>query len=65
MQMKDNIRMNLREGWVGRCGLDPSGTRQGPVVGSCKHGIEPEDGHLRTHRRENFKSYMLRNLLVT
>jgi hypothetical protein len=26
---------------VGRCGLDPSGSGQGPVKVSCEHGNEP------------------------
>jgi hypothetical protein len=26
---------------VGRCGLDSSGSGQGPVAGSCEHGNEP------------------------
>jgi hypothetical protein len=26
---------------VGRCGLDESGSRQGPMVGSYEHGNEP------------------------
>jgi hypothetical protein len=26
---------------VGRCGLDVSNLRQGPVAGSCEHGNEP------------------------
>jgi len=26
---------------VGRCGLDASGSGQGPVVGSCEHVNEP------------------------
>jgi hypothetical protein len=26
---------------VGRCGLDSSGSGQGPVVGSCEHGNYP------------------------
>jgi hypothetical protein len=26
---------------VARCGLDTSGSRQGPVAGSCEHGNEP------------------------
>jgi hypothetical protein len=26
---------------VGRCGLDSSGSEQGPVAGSCEHGNEP------------------------
>jgi hypothetical protein len=26
---------------VGRCGRDPSGSRQGPVAGSCEQGYEP------------------------
>jgi hypothetical protein len=25
---------------VGRCGLDASGSRQGPVAGCCEHGNE-------------------------
>jgi hypothetical protein len=25
------------------CGLDPSGSRYGPVVDSCEHGNEPSD----------------------
>jgi hypothetical protein len=26
---------------VGRCGLDSSGSGQGPVAGSCEHGSVP------------------------
>jgi hypothetical protein len=26
---------------MGRCGLDSSGSRQGPVAGCCEHGNEP------------------------
>jgi hypothetical protein len=26
---------------VGQCGLDASGSGQGPVVGSCEHDNEP------------------------
>jgi hypothetical protein len=26
---------------VRKCGLDASGSRQGPVAGSCEHGSEP------------------------
>jgi len=26
---------------VGRCGLDASGSRQGPVAGCCEHSKEP------------------------
>jgi hypothetical protein len=38
---KDNIRMDLRDiGWR-RCGLNASGSRQGPVAGPCEHGNEP------------------------
>jgi hypothetical protein len=32
---------------VGSCGLDSSGTGEGPVVGSCEHGNEPLGSHER------------------
>jgi hypothetical protein len=28
---------------VGKCGVDASGSEQGPVAGSCKQGNEPSD----------------------
>jgi hypothetical protein len=28
---------------VGRCGLDASGSGEGPVAGSCEHDNEPSD----------------------
>jgi hypothetical protein len=28
---------------VGSCGLDSSGSGQGPVAGCCEHGNEPSD----------------------
>jgi hypothetical protein len=31
---------NLREVWWGRCGLDVSGSKQGPVMDSYEHGNE-------------------------
>jgi hypothetical protein len=38
---EDGIRMDLREiGW-GECRLDPVGSGQGPVAGSCEYGDEP------------------------
>jgi hypothetical protein len=33
--------MDLRETGLRSCGLDSSGSEQGPVAGSYKHGIEP------------------------
>jgi hypothetical protein len=39
---EDGIRMNLREiGLGGRCGLDSTGSVQGPVAGCCECGDEP------------------------
>jgi hypothetical protein len=35
----DSIKMGLRE--VGRDGVDWIDTAQGPVEGSCEHGVEP------------------------
>jgi len=35
---EDNIRMDLQK--IG-CGMDSSGSGQGPVVGSCEHSNEP------------------------
>jgi hypothetical protein len=28
---------------VGKCGVDSSGTGQGPIAGCCEHGNEPSD----------------------
>jgi hypothetical protein len=33
-----NIIMDLKRYKVGSCGLDASGSRQGPIVGSFVHG---------------------------
>jgi hypothetical protein len=42
---ENNIIMELRKGclenWVGGCGLDASGSGQGPVAGSSENGNEP------------------------
>jgi hypothetical protein len=35
----DNVKMDLRE--IGWDGLDWSGSREGPVEGSCEHGNKP------------------------
>jgi hypothetical protein len=37
---KDNIKMDLRKLGLD-CGLDSSGSGQGPVAGSCEHSNEP------------------------
>jgi hypothetical protein len=37
----DNIRMDLGETWWRRCGVDVSGSRYGPMAGSCEHSNEP------------------------
>jgi hypothetical protein len=37
---RTDIKMALSEVAVGRCGLDSSGTGQGPVAVSCEHGNE-------------------------
>jgi hypothetical protein len=38
---EDGIRMNLREIGLGVCGLDSTGSGQGPVAGCCECGDEP------------------------
>jgi hypothetical protein len=38
---EDGIRMDLRETGLGGCGLDWTGSRQGPVAGCCECGDEP------------------------
>jgi hypothetical protein len=38
---KGNIKMDLRENRVGRCGLGSSDLGLGPVAGWCEHGNEP------------------------
>jgi hypothetical protein len=34
---EDNIKIAVRGNVAGRCGLDSSGSGQGPVAGSCEH----------------------------
>jgi hypothetical protein len=38
---EDNIRINIKENSVRRCGLDSSGSGYGQVAASCEHGNEP------------------------
>jgi hypothetical protein len=38
---EDGIRMDLRETGLGGCGLDSTGSGQGPVAGCYKYGDEP------------------------
>jgi hypothetical protein len=38
---EDGIRMDLREIGLGVCGLDSTGSGQGPVAGCCECGDEP------------------------
>jgi hypothetical protein len=38
---KDNVRMDVRENWVRRYGLDASGSGLEPVAGFCEHDDEP------------------------
>jgi hypothetical protein len=38
---EDGIRMDLREIGLGGCGLDSSGSGQGPVASCCEFGDEP------------------------
>jgi hypothetical protein len=38
---KDGIRMDLTEIGFGGCGLDSTGSEQGPVTGCCECGDEP------------------------
>jgi hypothetical protein len=38
---EDGIRMDLREIGLGGCGLDSTGSGQGPVAGRCECGDEP------------------------
>jgi hypothetical protein len=38
---EDGIRMDLREIGLGSCGLDSTGSGQGPVAGCCECGDEP------------------------
>jgi hypothetical protein len=40
-QWEDGIRMDLREIGLGGCGLDSTGSGQGPVAGCCECGDEP------------------------
>jgi hypothetical protein len=39
--VEDGIRMDLRESGLGGCGLDSTGSGQGPVAGCCECGDEP------------------------
>jgi hypothetical protein len=38
---EDGVRMDLRETGLGVCGLDSTGSEQGPVAGCCECGDEP------------------------
>jgi hypothetical protein len=38
---EDGIRMDLGEIGLGGCGLDSTGSGQGPVAGCCECGDEP------------------------
>jgi hypothetical protein len=38
---EDGIRMGLREIGLGGCGLETTGSGQGPVAGCCECGDEP------------------------
>jgi hypothetical protein len=38
---EDGIRMDLREIGLGACGLNSTGSGQGPVEGCCECGDEP------------------------
>jgi hypothetical protein len=38
---EDGIRMDLREIGLGGCGLDSTGSGQGPLAGCCECGDEP------------------------
>jgi len=38
---EDNVRIDLKGNWVRSCGLVSSGSRWGPVAGSCEHCNEP------------------------
>jgi len=40
---QDNIKVDLRRNRVWECGLDSSGSRQGPFSSCCEHGNEPSD----------------------
>jgi hypothetical protein len=40
-RLEDGVRMDLREIGFGGCGLDSTGSGQGPVVGCCECGDEP------------------------
>jgi hypothetical protein len=38
---EDGIRMDLKGDWLEGCGLDSTGSGQGPVAGCCECGDEP------------------------
>jgi hypothetical protein len=42
---EDGIRMDLREIGLGGCGLDSTGSGQGPVAGCCECGDEPSGSY--------------------
>jgi hypothetical protein len=42
---EDGIRMDLREVGLGGCGLDSTGSGQGPVAGCCECGDELLDSY--------------------
>jgi hypothetical protein len=39
-RLEDNIRMDLLENSVTRCGLEAHGSEQGPMASFCVHGNE-------------------------
>jgi hypothetical protein len=41
LRWEDGIRMDLREIGLGGCGLESTGSGQGPVAGCCECGDEP------------------------
>jgi hypothetical protein len=42
---EDGIRMDLGEIGLGGCGLDSTGSGQGPVAGCCECGVEPSGSY--------------------
>jgi hypothetical protein len=38
---EDGVRMDFREIGLGECGLDSTGSGQGPVAGCCEYSNEP------------------------
>jgi hypothetical protein len=64
LRWEDGIRMVLREtGWWS-VGVDPVGSGQGPVAGSCEYGDEPSGSgatELVSYRHYTFLSATFRN----